>query len=285
MNGLFVGLTTLDLIYLTDRTPDRNQKIVAKEQEIAAGAPATNAAITFSWLGDRAKLLTFLGDRPVSKLIRQDLDAFSVEIEDLNLDPSFSPSVSSIIVTESTGERAVVSTNATKIKVSLDRIPQNILEGVDIVLIDGHLMDISAAIAPIAKAKGIPVVIDGGSWKNGWENVLPYVDYAICSADFYPPNCRDRIGVWKYITAYNIPYIAITNGEKPIECWHDDRIEKVEKVTVSPVQAIDTLGAGDIFHGAFCHYILKTDWIEALRSASAIATRSCQFFGTRGFLL
>jgi sugar/nucleoside kinase (ribokinase family) len=282
MNGLFVGLTTLDLIYLTDRVPDSDRKIVAKEQEIAAGGPVTNAAITFSHLGDRAKLLTFLGDRSVSQLIRQDLDAFSIEIKDLNLDSSFSPSVSSIIVTESTGERAVVSTNATKIQASLDRLPENILEGVDIVLIDGHLMEIGASIASIAKEKDIPVVIDGGSWKNGWENVLPYVDYAICSADFYPPNCRDRNDVWKYLTAYNIPYIAITNGEKSIECWHENQIEKL---TVSPIQAIDTLGAGDIFHGAFCHYILKTDWINALRSASAIATRSCQFFGTRGFLL
>jgi sugar/nucleoside kinase (ribokinase family) len=282
MNGLFIGLTTLDLIYLTDRAPDCNQKIVAKEQEIVAGGPATNASITFSWLGDRAKLLTFLGDRSVSKLIRQDLESFAVEINDLNLDPCFSPSISSIIVTESTGERAVVSTNATKIQVSLDRIPESILEEIDIVLIDGHLMDISAAIAPVAKAKGIPVVIDGGSWKDGWENVLPYVDYAICSADFYPPNCRDRLGVWKYLTTYNIPYIAITNGEQPIECWHEN---KIEKLTVSPVRAIDTLGAGDIFHGAFCHYILKMDWLEALQAASAIATQSCQFFGTRRFLL
>jgi sugar/nucleoside kinase (ribokinase family) len=281
LNGLFVGLTTLDLIYLTDRAPDPNQKIVAKKQEIAAGGPATNAAITFSWLGDRAKLLTFLGDRPVSQLIKQNLETFSIEIRDLNLDPSFSPSVSSIIVTESTGERAIVSTNATKIQVSLNPIPENILEAIDIVLIDGHLMEIGAAIAPVAKAKGIPVVIDGGSWKDGWENVLPYVDYAICSADFYPPHCRDREDVWAYLTAYNIPYIAITNGEKPIECRHENQIEKV---TVSSVRAIDTLGAGDIFHGAFCHYILKTDWIEALQVASAIATRSCQFFGTREFL-
>jgi sugar/nucleoside kinase (ribokinase family) len=281
MNGLFIGLTTLDLIYLTDRAPDCNQKIVAKEQTIAAGGPATNAAITFSHLGDRAKLLTFLGDRPVSKLIKQDLEAFSIKIQDLNLDPSFSPSISSIIVTEATGERAVVSTNATKIQVSLDRIPKNILEGVDIVLIDGHLMEIGTAIASIAKEKGIPVVIDGGSWKDGWENVLPWVDYAICSADFYPPNCCDRNDVWKYLNKYNIPYIAITNGEKPLECQHKNQIERL---TVPSVRAIDTLGAGDIFHGAFCHYILKTDWIKALQAASAIATRSCQFFGTRGFL-
>ncbi len=47
MKGLFVGLITLDLIYLCDRSPEKNEKIVASEQKIVAGGPATNAAITF----------------------------------------------------------------------------------------------------------------------------------------------------------------------------------------------------------------------------------------------
>ncbi len=67
-----------------------------------------------------------------------------------------------------------------------------LLEEIDVVLIDGHLMEIGAAIAPLAKAKNIPTAMHGGSWKSGWEDVLPYIDYAVCSADFYPPHCRDR---------------------------------------------------------------------------------------------
>jgi sugar/nucleoside kinase (ribokinase family) len=281
MKGLFVGLITLDLIYLSDRAPDRNQKIVASEQTIVAGGPATNAALTFSWLGDRAKLLTVLGDLPVSQLIRSDLGKFELEINDLNRDNSFSVPVSSIIVTKSTGERAVISINATKTQVSIDAIPHDILEGIDLVLIDGHLMAIGAEIARLAKAKGIPVVIDGGSWKPGWEKVLPYVDYAVCSADFYPPDCRDRKDVFTYLSREGIPQIAITDGDKPIQYLTQQQQGKLE---VPSITAVDTLGAGDIFHGAFCHYLLKYDFPEALQAASKVASRSCQFFGTRGFL-
>jgi sugar/nucleoside kinase (ribokinase family) len=281
MHGLFVGLTTLDLIYLTDRAPDKNEKIVASEQTIAAGGPATNAAITFSSLGDRATLLTALGDRPVTQIIRSDLSDYGIDLVDLDRDNSFSVPVSSIIVTKTTGERAVVSINATKAQVSLDRISANILEDINIVLIDGHLMTVGAEIARLAKTQKIPVAIDGGSWKPGWEEILLHTDYAVCSADFSPPHCRDRDDVFAYLLALGIPHIAITDGAKPIQYLSQGRTGIIE---VPKIQAIDTLGAGDVFHGAFCHYILKHNFPEALQAAANIASRSCQFFGTRGFI-
>lgn len=279
-NALFVGLITLDLIYLVDRFPDRNQKIVANEQIIAAGGPATNAAITFSYLGDRSTLLGVLGNGFLSDLIRAELENYAVELIDLDANCSTSVPVSSIVVTRSTGERAVISVNATKSTATIDNIPINLLENIDLVAIDGHQMQVSALIAKIAKDCGIPVAIDGGSWKLGWEQVLPLVDYAICSADFCPPDCQNKEDVFAYLQSLDIPYIAITNGKKAIEYLDRGRKGIVE---IPQVQVVDTLGAGDIFHGAFYHYILQQEFPQALRSAAIIAANSCQFFGTRSF--
>jgi sugar/nucleoside kinase (ribokinase family) len=176
--GLFVGLATLDLIYLVDRLPNNNQKIVALDQTIAAGGPATNAAITFNYLGNKAKLLGILGNHPISQLIRVDFATHSLEIIDLQPEHPESPPVSSIFVTQSTGERAVISVNATKSQATVEQLPKDILqEEVDLILLDGHQMVISQAIAPQAKSLNIPVVLDGGSWKPGLEKILPYVDY------------------------------------------------------------------------------------------------------------
>jgi sugar/nucleoside kinase (ribokinase family) len=55
-------------------------------------------------------------------------------------------------------------------------------------------------------------------------------------------------------------------------------------IDVPTVQAVDTLGAGDIFHGAFCHYILRENFPTALKQAAHIASFSCQFFGTRRWM-
>lgn len=280
-HGLFVGLVTLDLVYLATTAPSNNQKIVASDYTVAAGGPATNAAVTFSQLGNQATLLGVVGAHPIKNLILADLESHGVATRDLHPTQSQPPPVSSIIVTQGTGERAVVSINAVKSQVEPDRIPPNILQGIDIVLIDGHQLAVGQAIAQLAKVNNIPVVIDGGSWKPGFESVLPFVDYAICSANFYPPNCNSTLEVEAYLCAAGIPYIAITHGENPISTFSAGNTSWVE---IPQISAVDTLGAGDIFHGAFCHYILREDFTKALAAAAKIASYSCQFFGTRRWI-
>lgn len=280
-HGLFVGLVTLDLIYLAECAPKNNQKLVAADYTMTAGGPATNGAVTFTHLGNQAKVLGVVGSHPMAQLIKKDLANYKVAIADLNSTTQNAPPVSSIIVTQATGERAVISINAVRTQASKESIPPGILQDVDVVLIDGHQIAVGYQIAQMAKAKNIPVVIDGGSWKLGLDNVLPFVDYALCSAHFYPPNCHTEDEVFAYLSRVGIPYIAITHGEQPIRYLQHGKPGVIDVPTVQPV---DTLGAGDIFHGAFCHHILRESFPTALKQAAHIASFSCQFFGTRRWM-
>ena len=280
--GLFVGMVTLDLVYLTEKLPDNNQKMVASDYTVSAGGPATNAAVTFSYLGNQTTLLGVVGTHPITYLIRGDLEKYGETVADLAPTTIEPPPVSSIIVTETTGDRAVISLNATRIQISPEQLPTPIdLNVVDLVMIDGHQMMVGLAIAQIAKDKNIPIVIDGGSWKPGFEKILPFVDYAICSANFYPPGCTTCEEVIAYLAAIGIPHIAITQGEKPIQYLSDGVLGELP---VPQINAVDTMGAGDIFHGAFCHYILEQNFTNALTAATKIASRSCEFFGTRRWM-
>ncbi|BAU06512.1 sugar kinase [Fischerella thermalis CCMEE 5330] len=281
--GLFVGLVTLDLIYLAQSPPRNNQKIVAADYTVTAGGPATNAAVTFSHLGNQSELLGVVGSHPMTQLIRGDLEKYQVEIIDLDPATTNPPPVSSIIVTQASGERAVISINAVKTQANSQAIPPDILQNVDIVLIDGHQMTVGIEIAQTAKANNIPVVIDGGSWKPGFDKLLPFVDYAICSANFHPPNCQTHEQVFTYLSKFGIPHIAITQGEKPIK-YLIQETGASGFVDVPKTTAVDTLGAGDIFHGAFCYYVLRENFLDALASAAKIAAFSCQFFGTRHWI-
>ncbi|HYE73005.1 MAG TPA: PfkB family carbohydrate kinase, partial [Blastocatellia bacterium] len=164
---------------------------------------------------------------------------------------------------------------------SPDRIPRDILQDVDVVLIDGHQMAVGVAIAQQAKAQNIPVVVDGGSWKPGFEQVLQFSNYVICSANFYPPDCHHAAAVFAYLTALGVPQIAITYGGQPIQYSTTD---EMGAIAVPSVNVVDTLGAGDIFHGAFCHFILQSSFKPALTEAAQVAARSCQCFGTRGWI-
>ncbi|MBW4647973.1 MAG: sugar kinase [Kastovskya adunca ATA6-11-RM4] len=279
--GLFVGMVTWDLIYLTDGPPSSNQKIAASDYAMAAGGPATNAAVTFSYLKNQSTIVGVLGNHPLSHLIKADLETYNVAIADLNSTQSQPPPLASIIITQATGDRAVVSLPAPKTDFSSDRLTADLISNIDVVLIDGHQMVAGRAIASLAKARNIPVVIDGGSWKPGFETVLPFVDYALCSANFYPPGCGNAEEAITYLQAIGIPHIAITNGEKPIQYVNTG---ETAQLVVPQINAVDTVAAGDIFHGAFCHYILWQSFPHALASAAKIASHSCQFFGTRRWM-
>jgi len=279
--GLFIGMVTLDLVYLSSKLPGNNQKVVASDYTVAAGGPATNAAVTFSYLGNQATILGVVGTHPITHLIRGDLESQGVAIADLDPTTPQPPPVSSIIVTQATGDRAVISLNATKMQIRRNQLPAAVDLVVDLVLIDGHQIEAGCAIAQLAKDNNIPVVIDGGSWKPGFEKVLPFVDYAICSANFYPPGCSTSEEVIAYLAAAGIPHIAITQGEKPIQ--YLSRGVSGE-LPVSQINAVDTMGAGDVFHGAFCHYILEQNFTDSLAAATKIASHSCQFFGSRRWM-
>lgn len=284
--GLFVGLITLDLIYQVERVPASNQKIVALDTAIAAGGPATNAAVAFQYLGDRATLVGVLGQHPLAGLIQSDLQQCRVDWLDLEPQRLSPPPTSSILVTRQTGDRAIISLNAVRSQATPEQIAPPIwtaLEqgGVDIVLLDGHQIAVGEAIARRARDLGIPVLVDGGSWKPGFERLLPWVDYAICSAQFCPPGCHGPTQVMDYLRSHDIPQIAITHGEQPIEyCWGD----QAGTVDVPAIQPVDTLAAGDVFHGALCHFLLRDRGLAAIAQAAEVAARACQSFGTRHWM-
>jgi len=102
------------------------------------------------------------------------------------------------------------------------------VQGIDIVLIDGHQIAAGQAIAQVAKANNIPVIIDGGSWKPGFETVLPWADYAICSAISIPVATAPRSA---YLSAAGISHIAITHGEEPIHLSHGKTSAEVPEFT------------------------------------------------------
>jgi sugar/nucleoside kinase (ribokinase family) len=282
--GLFIGLITLDLIYLAEAPPQNNQKLVATDYTVAAGGPATNAAVTFSYLGNQATVLGVLGSHPMTQLIQSDLNNYQVTINDLQPHRKEAPPVSSIIVSQSSGDRAIISINATQTQIENQSISPEILQDTQIILIDGHQIETSFQIAQIAKAQKIPIVIDAGSWKPGFEKILPLADYVICSANFHPPNCENHQQVITYLQQHKIPHIAITNGDKPIKYISSATSNNIQSLQPTKTSIIDTLGAGDIFHGAFCHYILRQNFPQALESSAKIATKSCQHFGTRNWM-
>lgn len=277
---LFIGLVTLDMIYQTQTPLGANEKRVADGVVLAAGGPATNAAVTCQHLGTPAHLFAALGCHPLSTVIRQDLTQQQVTFHDLMPALTDPPPFSSIVAATESGDRAVISRNAVGRTPVKPGIPADIVNQADILLVDGHQMA-GQRVAHQVRQRDVPVVVDAGSWKPGFETLLSLATVVIAAAGFRPPGCQSIPGAIAYLEALGIPHIAVTQGAAPILMAQAGAIVPL---TVPPCSVVDTLGAGDIFHGAFCHYFLEHGFEMALTLAIPIASQACQSVGTRAWL-
>lgn len=292
--GLFVGLATLDVIQLVEKLPAENEKIRALDFAFAAGGPATNAAVAFahgySKLGagvedaDDAVLVTRISDDEIGELIREDLEKSHVRLKASALPGNVPSTVATILVTQSTGDRAVVSaTDQRKSAPAVSALDVEV-EDFDIVETDGYETDLTLEVLKRAQSAGITTVLDGGSVKSYTEELFPYIDVAIVSEPF--ASGRSSAELFDYLANFGIKYSAITRGSKEI-LYSADGVSGTLKTCQTT--AVDTLGAGDFFHGGFVKALGKQaltaeTFLDGLAKATKIAALSIQSFGTRKWL-
>ncbi|MFG1920835.1 PfkB family carbohydrate kinase [Cryptosporangium sp. NPDC048952] len=280
--GVFVGVATVDVVHRLERLVRPNEKVTALGQEIAAGGPAANAAVTFARLGGEATLVTALGSHPLARYVAAELASHGVSVVDAAPDATVAPPVSAIQVLDSTGDRQVSSINAGAFWAAHPAEPPSGLAALaaaaDVVLVDGHhpLLALAAARAAsqppgAAGAHGrVPVVLDGGSWKPVLAELLPLVDYAVCSAVF--PDAA----------SLEVPHVAVTRGPDPVLWWSEG---SSGEIPVPSVDVQDTLGAGDAFHGAFAYALAGgTSFQGSLVHGARVAALRCSVAGPRAWL-
>ena len=311
--GLFVGLAVLDVIQLVDAPPGPDEKIVALDQAVAAGGPAANAAVAFAALGGRALLAAPVGAGPLAELIRADLTAHGVELIDCAAAPTArgaaaaGPSVSSCTITAATGERSVVSTNA---RARPDPAPLSALSDAvaagapapDVVLIDGHNPPLARAGLDLAERVGALRLMDAGSWKDDAADLPGRCDVVAPSARFHPPGpagaLREPADVAAWLRGRGAGAVVLTRGSAPVLWWCGERSGSAAPPVV---EAVDTLGAGDVFHGALALALARAlpgrrfggggeariapaALAVAVASACAVAAASTEHFGTRAWI-
>ncbi|HKS45601.1 MAG TPA: PfkB family carbohydrate kinase [Amycolatopsis sp.] len=275
MTVLLAGLCTIDVVQRVAELPAPGEKVQSSSVDVAAGGPATNAAVTVAALGGRAVLVTVLGAHPLAEFARHDLAACGVQVLDVAPGSSAPPAVSAVAVRDRDGERTVVSRNAGDLSTPRNRFPaQHVdkLPEVSAVLVDGHHPELALAAARWARARGIPVVLDGGSWKPVLDDLLPLVDIAACSAHFRAPG--------KDLRERGVPVVITTAGPEPVRWWTADG---AGELPVPKVATRDTLAAGDVWHGALAYGVGKFKLPELIRFANEVAAERVRHVGPRAW--
>ncbi len=277
--ALFIGRSVLDVTALVEDFPGPDGKVRALANDVIPGGSALNAAVTFAHLGGTAALAVSLGAQgPMREFVLSDLRARNVTVHDVCDDPEYQIPLSTVVSTRSLGTRMIVN-GASDDCQTVRNQNDLILDGSDLIQIDQYERHFVALHADALRAFEGPIVLDGGSWKDWSPDFLRLANIPIVSEVFCPDGPRAFATM---CAEHGISRWAMTRGQNGV-LWCDGSSEG--EIAASEVEVVDSLGAGDIFHGAFCHaYLQSGSFVQALHSANDIAGKSCAHVGTRSWM-
>jgi sulfofructose kinase len=229
------------------------------------------------------KYIGAVGDDERGRIQLESLRASSLDLEHVQLRRNCANQSAYIIVDQTTGERTVLWRRDDCLRIDPEQIAPEQIIGARLLHIDGHDTPAVARAARIARERGIPVTVDVDTIYAGFDKVLPNVDYLVASSEF-PARWTGESDPFRALSTiqneYGMRVAAMTLGS------HGALALAAGKFVYSPafvVDCIDTTGAGDVFHGAFCYAVLQGMAIrEALEFSNAMAALNCTALGARG---
>jgi sugar/nucleoside kinase (ribokinase family) len=278
-----VGLNATDTLIVAPHFPAYAGKAPFAYETVMPGGQVASALAACARLGLRAKYIGAVGDDEHGRIQLESLAAVGIDCADVKVRRNCATQSAYIIVDASTGERTVLWRRDDGLRIHPSEISGEQIACGRLLHIDGHDTPAVARAAAVARAHGIPVTVDVDTIYDGFERVLPLVDYLVASSEFPaawtgeqdPFQALERLQ-----TEYGMKVAAMTLGGHGALARADGRFFYAPAYAVN---AVDTTGAGDVFHGAFCYAVLEGMPIgDALDFSNAMAALNCTAPGARG---
>ena len=269
MKVLCIGHSTYDIVIPVDNYPSENTKNRTSDVLYCGGGPAANAAYLLGkWCLDKENIDIYfcglVGDDYEGNYVEAEFKSVGVNTEYLVKDKSYETTKSYIIVNKSNASRTSIATQ--KSVKSLNDLSINVKP--DIILVDGHEPYLSKKV--IRNNPDAIVVIDAGRCNPDVVELCHESNYIVCSRNF----AEEYTGSNNLSTMLNKlrsdfgGQVVITLEDRGC-AYYNDGLKLIKSV---PTKAVDTTGAGDIFHGAFVYGLInKWDMYEILTFASTAA--------------
>jgi sulfofructose kinase len=278
---LCVGIPVRDLTFRVSGVPARGSKENASHFDEICGGNALNAAIGIVRLGGRASICGPMGDarETSSRFIFEKLAHEGIETKHIIHMPGLVTPISTVMVDPS-GERTIVTFRDPELwKVHLPST-EMLLEDCAAILTESRCAEFCTDLCAEARRRGIPVVVDVDRAMSLREGLLTASSHLVFSSEPLQETAdvTDDGQALKKIAKLTPSFLAGTRGPKGT-IWLDEQ-GILQETPAFPVHTVDTLGAGDVFHGAFALAITENQDIpSALRFASAAAALKCTRFG------
>src|SRR5882724_8814098 len=278
-----VGLNATDTLLIVPHFPAYAGKVPFVEELLSPGGQVASAMVACARLGLRTKYIGAVGDDERGRIQIESLKDTGINLDHVMVRPGCGNQSAYIIIDRSTGERTVLWRRDECLKVRPEEITEEMIACARLLHIDGHDTPMVARAAEIARRHRIPVTIDVDTIYHGFERVLPNVDYLVASSEF-PAAWTGESDPFKALESiqaeYGMKVAAMTLGAHGALALEAGRFHYAPAFVVN---CVDTTGAGDVFHGAFCYAVLQGMTIaESLEFSNAMAAVNCTALGARG---
>jgi sulfofructose kinase len=280
-----VGLNATDTLLLVSHFPAYGGKVPFLQEILSPGGQVASAMVACARLGLRAKYIGTIGDDERGRVQMKSLEGSGIDLTHVQQRGNCANQSAYIIIDQSTGERTVFWSRPECLAITPEEITPDQITCARLLHIDGHDTPAVAHAAALARSHGIPVTVDVDTIYPGFENVLPNVDYLVSSSEF--PARWTRLedpfrALAKLQNDYGMKVAAMTLGAHGALARVDGQFIYAPAFVIN---CVDTTGAGDVFHGAFCYAVLQGMPIdEALEFSNAMAAINCLGIGARGHI-
>ena len=278
-----VGLNATDTLLIVPKFPAYAGKEPFSQEILSPGGQVASAMVACAKLGMRVKYIGTCGDDERGRIQMDSLSGTGINLDHVQVRQGCANQSAYIIIDHSTGERTVLWRRPDGLQLDPAEITPEMITCARMLHIDGHDTPAVAKAAHIAHSNGIPVTVDVDTIYHGFDKVLPNVDYLVASSEFPVSwtNERDPFKALEMIQEeYGMRCAAMTLGA------HGSLARMDGKFVYSPafvVNCVDTTGAGDVFHGAFCYSVLQgMPMRQILDFSNAMAALNCTAIGARG---
>jgi sulfofructose kinase len=277
-----LGQACIDYLGRVPSFPQENEKVELLELVTQCGGPASTAMVTLARLGIPVSFIGVVSDDPFGARIRENLIQEGVDVACLQVRAGCTSQYAFIAVSADTVNRTIFWTRGSAPPLRAEEIDLNGFASARILHLDGLMMESSLEAADQARRLGLMVVMDAGTPREGSRSLVSRVDVLIASERFAAGvTGQGVIDERSLQDLRNIGprAVVITKGAKgSIGLGEDGLIRQAAFV----VKAVDTTGAGDVYHGAYLYGLLK-GWPmgECMRFASAAAAIKCLKIGAQ----
>lgn len=277
-----IGANVCDTLFEISSYPREDTKLKAENIRNCGGGPCATGLVTASKLGATCAFIGNLTDDKNGIFLKEDFEKYKVSTKDASILSGYETFSSCIWLSRDTSSRTCVFYRGNIPKTQIDEDKENAISKAQILMVDGNDLEAAVSGAKIAKKNGVKVLYDAGGLYDGVDGLLSYSDIIIPSEEFAlahtgRKNAEDAARI--LYEEYSPDVVVITQGKEGGIIYDGN---EVKKYSAFAVDAVDTNGAGDVFHGAFAFCLMQGyDYYKSCVFSSAVSALKCTKLGAR----